>query len=303
MKKILITGGTTFVSKYAAKYFLEREYEVYVLNRNTRPQIQGVTLIEGDRHELGDKIRDIHFDIVADITAYHADDILDLCEALGSFGQYIMISSSAVYAENDRQPLKEDAKKAVNKFWKKYGTDKIEAEKCLLERVPDAYILRLPYLYGPMNNVYREAFIFDCAKADRKFYLPKDGEMKLQFLHVKDLCKIMEVIMCTTPKDHIFNVGNVETVSIKDWVTMCYTCFHKIPVFENVYENIEQRKFFSFYNYEYRLDVERQKKIYAETISLADGLEESAKWYLSNEAEVRKKPYMKYIDENMVEFK
>ena len=36
-----------------------------------------------------------------------------------------------------------------------------------------------------MNNVYREAFVFDCALADRKFYLPKDGSMKLQFFHVK----------------------------------------------------------------------------------------------------------------------
>ena len=32
-----------------------------------------------------------------------------------------------------------------------------------------------------MHNVYREAFVFECALADRKFYLPKDGEMKLQF--------------------------------------------------------------------------------------------------------------------------
>ena len=56
IKKILITGGTKFVSKYAAQYFSEHNYEVYVLNRNTKPQIQGVTLIEGDRHELGDAL-------------------------------------------------------------------------------------------------------------------------------------------------------------------------------------------------------------------------------------------------------
>ncbi len=30
-------------------------------------------------------------------------------------------------------------------------------------------------LYCPMNNIYRETFVFDCAKADRKFYFPKDG--------------------------------------------------------------------------------------------------------------------------------
>ena len=90
MKKILVTGGTTFVSKYTAEYFVNRNYEVYVLNRNSKPQICGVKLIEGDRHHLGEVLKDIHFDVVADITAYTANDISDLYAALGSFEQYII---------------------------------------------------------------------------------------------------------------------------------------------------------------------------------------------------------------------
>lgn len=300
MKKILITGGTTFVSKYVAQYFQKNKYEVYVLNRNTKPQVQGVTLINADRHDLGDRLKEIHFDIVADITAYDSSDIVDLYNALGSFNQYIMISSSAVYPENGIQPFKENSKKAVNKFWGKYGTDKIAAEECLLKIVPDAYILRPPYLYGPMNNVYREAFVFDCAKEDREFYLPKDGNMKLQFFYIKDLCEIMKTIIETKPANHIFNVGNIESVSIKDWVVMCYACFDKSPVFVNVYENIEQREYFSFYDYEYKLDIEKQREIYSGVTPLKEGLIESAKWYMENEAEVRKKPYLKYIDGNLV---
>ena len=188
MKKILVTGGTTFVSKYVAEYFVNAGYEVYVLNRNTKPQVQGVNLIEGDRHNLGGILKNTFFDVVADITAYNAADIIDFVKELGSFGQYIMISSSAVYPEYGVQPFLEESEKSANKFWGAYGTDKIEAENVLLEKVKDAYILRPPYLYGPMNNVYREAFVFDCALADRKFYLPNDGSMKLQFFHVKDLC-------------------------------------------------------------------------------------------------------------------
>ena len=300
MKKILITGGTTFVSKYVAEYFVKREYEVYVLNRNSKPQVEGVRLILGDRHDLGEKLKDMHFDVVADITAYDAKDIIDLYDGLGSFNQYIMISSSAVYPEDGEQPFKEESKKAVNKFWGKYGTDKIEAETSLLERVPDAYILRPPYLYGPMNNVYREAFIFDCAKNDRTFYLPTDGEMKLQFFHVKDLCGLMEVIIETKPADHIMNVGNVDAISIKDWVTMCYDCLDKTPSFVNVSGDIEQRNYFSFYRYEYYLDVRKQLKIYPHTISLKEGLQESAEWYLANEDSVIKKPFFEYIDKNLV---
>ena len=51
--------------------------------------------------------------------------------------------------------------------------------------------------------------------------------------------------------------------------------------------------------YEYYLDVKKQQEIYSDTISLQEGLRESAKWYLSNETEVNKKPYLKYIDENL----
>ena len=179
MKRILVTGGTTFVSKYVAEYFVNAGYEVFVLNRNSKPQVQGVKLIQGDRHNLGGVLKDTFFDVVADITAYNDKDIIDFVKELGSFDQYIMISSSAVYPEYGVQPFLEESEKSENKFWGAYGTDKIAAEKALLERVKDAYILRPPYLYGPMNNVYREAFVFDCALADRKFYLPQDGGMKL----------------------------------------------------------------------------------------------------------------------------
>lgn len=300
MKKILVTGGSTFVSKYVAQYFVNSGYEVYVLNRNTKPQVPGVKLIEADRHNLGNILKDIHFDIVADITAYNAEDIIDLYDALASFDQYIMISSSAVYPEYGAQPFFEDSEKAPNKFWGAYGTDKIAAEEVLLERVPDAYILRPPYLYGPMNNVYREAFVFDCALADRKFYLPKDGDMKLQFFHVKDLCQLMEVIIKDKPSEHVYNVGNKETISIKDWVTACYKVLGKTPTFVNVYDDIEQRNYFSFYNYEYYLDVTRQSKIYPNTIPLEEGLKESADWYLKNKDQVMKKPFFEYIEANFV---
>ena len=54
-----------------------------------------------------------------------------------------------------------------------------------------------------------------------------------------------------------------------------------------------------FRSYEYKLDVERQKKIYSETISFDAGLKETADWYDEHEAEVNKKPYCQYIDTNL----
>lgn len=298
MKKILITGGTVFVSKYAAEHYVQKGYEVYVLNRNTRKQAAGVHLIEADRNSLGDSLKGYDFDVVMDITAYNRHDTECLVKALGKFEQYIMISSSAVYPETTPLPFTEGSMIGANKSWGQYGTDKIEAEKALLQMVPKAYIIRPPYLYGPMNNVYREAFVFDCAMQNRIFYLPKDGSMKLQFFHVEDLCRFMDLLIEQTPDTHIFNVGNRDTVTIKEWVQLCYQIAGKEAVFRSIYNNIEQRKYFCFYDYEYYLDVSLQEKLLPDTIPLEDGLADAYAWYRNHQAQVNKKDYMDFIDRN-----
>ena len=68
MRKILVTGGTVFVSRYVAEYFAGRGDEVYVLNRNHHTQPSGTILIEADRHNLGDVLRQNTFDTVLDVT-------------------------------------------------------------------------------------------------------------------------------------------------------------------------------------------------------------------------------------------
>lgn len=52
-----------------------------------------------------------------DITAYNEVDVMDLSTSLGKVGQYIMISSSAVYPEYENQPFVENSKVSKNKFW------------------------------------------------------------------------------------------------------------------------------------------------------------------------------------------
>lgn len=298
MKKMLITGGTVFVSQYAAQYFADK-FEVHVLNRNTRPQCSGVNLIEGDRHGLGDKLKGKHFDAVLDITAYDGEDVCDLLNALDTFDDYILISSSAVYPESEPQPFAESASIGPNKIWGKYGTDKIAAEQALLQRVPNAYILRPPYLYGQGNNVYREAFVFDCALQNRAFYLPEEGGMNLQFFHVDDLCRFISIILDKHPEQHIFNVGNREAVTIKDWVTLCYQAVGAVPEFVRVSREVEQRSYFPFYRYEYYLDVEKQSVLLSDTKPLDQGLKEAFAWYLQHSEQVRKKPLLEFIDQKL----
>ena len=51
--KILTTGGTTLVSKYVAECFVAKGDDITVINRGSRPQVNGVTHISCDRTALG----------------------------------------------------------------------------------------------------------------------------------------------------------------------------------------------------------------------------------------------------------
>ena len=68
---------------------------------------------------------------------------------------------------------------------------------------------------------------------------------------------------------------------------------------ENVNKEYNQRDYFPFYDYEYELDITKQKTILLETTSLYDGLKESYNWYKDNKDEVKKKNYFEFIDKNL----
>jgi len=296
--KILVTGGTVFVSKYIAEYFSSKGNDVYVLNRNTKPQLPNIKLIQCNRKEICGQLKGLHFDTVIDVTAYTAEDIDTLLDSLESFDKYVMISSSAVYPETLDLPFKETDKCGKNKFWGDYGTNKINAENALIKRVPNAYIIRPPYLYGEYNNIYREAFVFECAERDMPFYLPENGEMPLQFFHVEDLCKFIETLLKCKPSNNIFNVGNTP-ITIKNWVDACYNAVGKTPIFINVSGEIEQRNYFPFYNYAYLLDTTAQDKIMSELLPLNVGLKRAYKWYKDNRTAVKSKNYLEFIQRNL----
>lgn len=297
--KILITGGTTFVSKYTAEYFSEKNNEVYVINRNSREQVEGVHLIECDRLNLGEVLKGRHFDLIIDVTAYNEEHIKSLLDSGVESDDYIFISSSAVYPETNSQPFTEEQTCGKNSVWGDYGVNKMKAEQYLLEHFPDAYILRPPYFYGIYENLYREAFPFDCAEKDRKFYIPQNGDMKLQFFNVVDLCRFIEIIIEKHPKNHIFNVGNPDTVTVREWVELCYKAVGKVPEFVSTDKSIPQRDYFCFYDYEYVLDVSRQNELMPSTVPLEKGLEDEYEWYRNNRNSIyNRKSYMEFIYNN-----
>ena len=106
----------------------------------------------------------------------------------------------------------------------------------------------------------------------------------------------MKILLNAKPSQHIYNVGNKETVTIREWVHLCYRVAGRQAEFINVRQDIEQRNYFCFYNYEYCLDVPSQNQLMPELKHLQEGLKESFSWYKNNSHKVNKKPYIEYLD-------
>lgn len=297
--RILVTGGTVFVSRAMAEYFAARGHDVTVLNRGSREQSAGVRHICRDRHDPALDLRCEGFDTIIDVTAYNARDIDALLDAVGEVERYVLISSSAVYPETLPRPFREDMPTGANVHWGAYGTDKIAAEERLLSRVPQAVILRPPYLYGPGNEVYREAFCFECALADRPFYLPGDGAMPLQLFHVRDLCRLAEIILEKGAPQHVINTGNPDPVTVREWVTACWRATGREPRFIPVDDSVPQRSYFPFLKYDYHLDTAVQQSLLPDLTPLDAGLQESFEWYLTHRELIRVKPLMVFIDREL----
>ena len=123
--------------------------------------------------------------------------------------------------------------------------------------------------------------------------------MNLQFFYIDDLCRFIDILLEKRPDRRIFNVGNSEPVSVKEWVELCYKTVGKTADFVNVRADLEQRFYFSFYDYEYHLDVRRQNELMSETTPLETGLKAAFEWYLANQDKVGKKPMIEFIDKNL----
>lgn len=119
--------------------------------------------------------------------------------------------------------------------------------------------------------------------------------MKLQFFHVEDLCRFMQILLEKRPENRIFNVGNPETVSVLRWVQLCYKVVGAPLKTIHMGPEHPQRSYFCFYDYEYTLDVTRQTALMPETKPLLQGLQESYAWFRDHREAVVRKPYEEYL--------
>ena len=199
--RALVIGGTLFIGRALVRRLLARGDHVTILHRGTyNPFADETADICCDRNDvdaIAEELSGGGFDVVYDNvydwqrgTTPEQVKAAALAVAPG-LRRYVLTSSVAAYGEGLGHS--EDDALAPADHPEDYVRNKAETERMLFGLHSDngfpATTLRPPYVYGPENPFYREAFFWDRILAGRPILLPGDGERLMQFVLADDIAR------------------------------------------------------------------------------------------------------------------
>ena len=157
--KLLIVGGSGFVSGTLARQALAEGHEVWAITRGQRSIPDGITPIianRKDRAAFASAVRkvDAHWDLVVDCIGYTAEDAQQDTEVFADrCDSFVFISTDSVYQERPRPfPVSE----SFTDFTQlSYGRNKRLAEELFIEKGGNLNwtILRPGHIYGPGSEL------------------------------------------------------------------------------------------------------------------------------------------------------
>ena len=163
--RILLIGGTGCISgDIAALAARKGGIELHLLNRGSRPQFvpEGARCTQADitrPDEVRAKLQGMSFDVVADFLSYGVEQLESNLETFrGRCGQYIFISSAAVYrTKSPAEIITEDRTIVGNTLWS-YARNKILCERRLQaeheRRGLDFTIVRPAFTYNRLRILH-----------------------------------------------------------------------------------------------------------------------------------------------------
>src|SRR5271154_3613822 len=222
----LVIGGTRFIGRMLVGELLKADHSVTVLHRRPRHDLgRRVKNIMADRNDgqamkaaLAGKKFDVVFDNVYDwergTTAGHVEATVRA--TANNLHRYIFMSSVAAYGDGLNHH--EGDALAPDDAPELYVRNKAMSERALFrlhQRIGLPVVtLRPPYIYGPANPYYREAFFWDRLRASRPIILPGDGRRLMQFVYVKDLVRAaIKAMEEPNAIGHAFNIANARPLS------------------------------------------------------------------------------------------
>jgi len=256
--KVLVIGGSVFVSKALVRKLLSESKTVYVLNRGSHKNVEGTIHLYADRNNPDlflEAIGNLEFDVVYDICAYFPKQTRIAIDSLGGrIGHFVHMSSATVYNRTNRYPMREEDSRGESDIWGDYSKNKYLCEEELFSAWTangfPATMLRPFYIYGPGNNFDRESYVMKRLLHRAPIVLPGMGERIIQLSHIDDVVDtLIKISNRTESFGQAYNVGGNEYVTFSDWVETCAMALEvKAKTFcvESKYIGYTAREWFPF---------------------------------------------------------
>ena len=224
--EVLVIGGTLFIGRLLVAELLKSGHKVTVLHRKPGHGLgKRVSEILADRNEaaemrqaLAGRTFDVVFDNVYDwtrgTTAAQVEATARACP--DRLRRYIFMSSVAAYSDGLNHH--EGDALAPDDHADLYTRNKAMSERALFRlhqrKGFPVVTLRPPFIYGPGNPYYREAFFWDRLRLKRPLIMPGDGRRLMQFAYVKDLVwACLRVMEEPAAVGHAFNIANLRPIT------------------------------------------------------------------------------------------
>jgi 2'-hydroxyisoflavone reductase len=226
-QRILVIGGTQFIGRRLVTELLHAGHHVYLLHRKAEhPFGKRVNNLIADRNNpasVREAILNLHFDTVFDLaydwergtTGAQVEATAQIFDGR-RVRRYVFMSSVAAYGDGLNHH--EGDALAPDDHASPYTRNKAMSERALFRMHQRSgfpvVTLRPPFVYGPGNPFYREAFFWDRFRADRPVILPSDGHRLMQFVYVKDLVSLaIKVMEQRNAAGHAFNSANPRAIT------------------------------------------------------------------------------------------
>lgn len=229
--RTLVIGGMQFMGRRIVEKLLEREHDVTVLHRRATHELgPRVGNLQADRADLPAVARLIgqgRFEAVFDL-AYdwqHGTPASQVEAAARSCGpglrRYVFMSSVAAYPpgadHREADPL------APDDFPNPYVQHKASAERALFHMHAESgfpvVTFRPPFVHGPGQPFYREAFFWDRLLDGRPVILPDGGDGPMPWAFVDDVAEAcVRATEVPEAAGQAFNVGHVERTTQRTFV-------------------------------------------------------------------------------------
>jgi UDP-glucose 4-epimerase len=248
--RVLVTGGCGFIGSHLVDALLARGYAVAVLDDLSNGKLDNLKnhlggpafrFIQGDirdagavKKALGGADAVIHEAAMISVPlslknpaitrSVNVDGTLNLLEASSSLSikRFVYASSCAVYGEQKKFPISEDAPPDL---LSPYAESKLAAEKeCLAfhdQEELETVCLRYFNVYGPRQSAGEYAGVMvkflERLRADQPPIIYGDGEQTRDFVHVKD---VAEATLLALEHDgvagEVINIGTGRGVKINE---------------------------------------------------------------------------------------